>query len=329
MALGKVDRRHVTRLCFPRRYQKGRSPAIPSDVRADIYNDCIRPSVGVVAPASLGHWPLDYDMAMQIYRDEQGRFHHGTLDLPSHLLPAFAVELLERLQKHERTDLHDAFFLHELRGTKGATHHDPTSKEAGEAAFNGVLQQFCLEKLNPQDWFVDVALEVYQPNNVLQWLVQGHRRILRFVLPSASDSQVDAVLQSKTQYVLDRSAQITDLGGFRALPGSRGKNDQVTYINVYSTDKSVTYQLHSGVFKRRKAWHLFPENIKRLVADIKSIANTFRSCGGDGDHHNPMIEGNARMEVRVPLSVARQVFLELPHQLIQHTVVAYDCSTFW
>lgn len=310
-------------------YKKGHSPAIPSDVRADIYNDCLRPSVGAIDPASLGRWPLNHDMAMAICRDDAGRFHFGTIDLPSHLLPAFATELLDRLQKHEREEFHDAFFLHELRGTKGATHHDPTSEEARDAAFNGVLNQFCLEQLNPEDWVVDVALEVYQPNCILQWLVQSHRRILRFILPSASDDKIDDILQSKTQYTLDRSAQIADLGGFRALPGSRGKDDQVTYINVYGTDKSATYQLHSGVFKRRKAWHLFPKNIKHLVADLKFIANAFRSCGGDGDPHKPMIEGNARMEVRVPLSAVRQVFQKVPHQLIQHAVVAYDCSTFW
>lgn len=296
---------------------------------AAIYNDCIRPSVGVVAPASMGRMPLNYEMAMLLYRDEGGRFHHGTIDLPSHLLPTFATELLERLQKHEREEFHDAFFLHELRGTKSATHHDPTNEKARNTAFNAVFHQFCMEKLNPQDWFVDVALEVYQPNCVLQWLVQGHRRILRFVLPSARDDQLDAILQSKSQYTLDLSAQISDLGGFRALPGSRGKDDQVTYINVYNTDKSATYQLHSGIFKRRKAWHLFPNNIKRLGADLESVANAFRSCGGAGDSSKPVIEGNARMEVRVPLSVAREFFIKVPHQLIRHAVVAYDCTTYW
>lgn len=277
----------------------------------------------------MGRMPLNYEMAMLLYRDEGGRFHHGTIDLPSHLLSTFATELLERLQKHEREEFHDAFFLHELRGTKSATHHDPTDKEARNRAFNAVFHQFSMEKLNPQDWFVDVALEVYQPNCVLQWLVQGHRRILRFILPSARDDQLDAILQSKTQYTLDLSAQISDLGGFRALPGSRGKDDQVTYINVYNTDKSATYQLHPGIFKRRKAWHLFPNKIKRLGAELESIANAFRLCGGAGDSSKPVIEGNARMEVRVPLSVAREFFTKVPHQLIRHAVLAYNCTTYW
>jgi hypothetical protein len=325
MALGKADRRHVTRIFFPGLYKKGQSPGITADLRAFIYEKGLRPAAIEVNPLDQSRWPITYSALMTLYRDVRGQFHFGTIDFPARLLHKLATKLLEKLET--RDELRGAFFVHELRGTKGGSIHDPGSDEERRAAVAGVFHIFDRNMLNEEDWVVDVALEVRHEGHVLQWLTKGHRCILEFILKSASAEQISSVLSSQTQYHLDLSAQLGDLGGFRALPSSRGAADSVSYINVYTTDKSATYQLHEGVFRRRKAWHLFPDNIGSLLKDLTRIASSFQACAGDATL--PGLEANARLEIRVPLRLADKVLVHLPDPLIQQSLAMFDCPTFW
>ena len=214
-----------------------------------------------------------------------------------------------------------------MRGTKSASHHNPSKAERVKGALDNVLHIFKREKLKSEDWFIDVAMEIRHEGHVLQWLTKGHHRILEFLLPSASQEKIAAVLKSQTQYQCDLSAQLADLGGFRAAPGSRGRADKVVYINVYTTDKSVTYQLHKGIFKRRKAWHLFPGAISQLAKDLEHILDIFLRSGGNSEMGG--VEGNARMEIRVPLDLVDRVLLSVPDSLIQCSVTSFECRTFW
>ncbi|KAG1772225.1 hypothetical protein EV702DRAFT_976833, partial [Suillus placidus] len=262
---------------------------------------------------------------MTLYRDQKGKFHFGTIDFPSHLLDQLGRKLLELFQMQD--GLHDAFFVHELRGTKGASHHDPWDAGKRHAAFNAVFHLFDMSIIRPEDWVVDIGLEIQHKGRILQWLTKGHHRLLQLLLPSAPGHKIDSILASRSQYRRDLSAQLEDLGGFRALPGSRGKDDNVYYINAYTTDKSATYQLHDGIFKRRQAWHLFPASIGKLTKDLERIAEIFRLCGGSPEVGGQ--EGSARLEIRVPLSLVDQVLLEMPDSIIQDTIVTFDSKLFW
>ena len=258
----------------------------------------------------------------KLYRDKKGILHFSTIDYPALLVGKFGAELLKLLGEQDEL-LKDAFFVHELRGTKSSSHHNPRNADEREASMNGVLDLFDVRLLKPEQWVVDIGLEIRQEGCVLQWLTDAHHRILAHLLPSASEEQISAVLNSRTQYHCDLSAQLQELGGFRVSPGSRGKADQVSYINIYSTDKCATYQLHDGVFRRRKPWHLFPCNISKIREDMKRIGDTFVSCANDG------LEGNARMEIRIPLSLANSCLVDLPYNVIKTTVASFACKTIW
>ncbi|KAG2062943.1 hypothetical protein BDR04DRAFT_1039491, partial [Suillus decipiens] len=262
---------------------------------------------------------------MTLYRDRKGQFHFGTLDFPFHLLDKLGSKLLELFQM--QNGLQDAFFVHELRGVKGVSHHNPLNAEQRQLALDRAFHLFDMSRIRPEDWVVDVALEIQHKGHILQWLTKGHRRLLQFLLPSAPQDKIDSILTSQSQYHLDLSAQLEDVGGFRAHPGSRGKDDNVHYINVYTTDKSATYQLHDGIFVRRKPWHLFPASIGKLAKDLERIAEIFCLCGDSpkvGGH-----EGNARLEVRVPLCLADKVLLQIPDSVVQDTLITFDCKLFW
>ncbi len=324
MALGKADRRHITRLFFPRLYKKMGNPAISSETRELIYDKCLRPAALAVHPTDQSRWPITYSAAMTLYRDKKGTFHFGSIDLPARLTGKFGARLLELFEEHD--NLKDAFFVHEYRGTKSSSHHDPGDADARKASLNDVLDLFHIQLLDPDQWVVDVGLEIRQEGHVLQWLTEAHQRILAYLLPSASEDHIAAILKSQTQYHRDISMQLGQLGGFRASPGTRGKKDQVLYSNVYTTEKSATYQLHEGIFRRRKPWHLLPSSISQLVKDMKRIRDIFCSCAGNG---NEGLEGNARLEIRVPLNLACTVLVDLPYDIIETAVASFSCQIFW
>jgi hypothetical protein len=325
MALGKADRRHITRIFFPRLYRKGESAAISTELRTYIYEKCLRQAAIEVNPSDQSRWPMTYATAMDLYRDDHGLFHFGTIDFPPRLLRKLSARLLGLFQMHE--ELKDAFFVHELRGMKGATQHDPTDAEQRRTATEDIFHAFDTSMFKAEDWIVDIAVEIRYAGHVLQWLTKGHRHVLEFLLPSIPMEKISDILSSSTQYYCDLSAQLGDIGGFRSLPGSRGASNKVIYINTYTTDKSATYQLHTGIFKRRKAWHLFPDKIDKLMADMEKIAETFRTCGGGQTMDG--LEANARMEIRVPLDLVNQVLVDIPDDLIQKSLAAFDCPTFW
>jgi hypothetical protein len=263
---------------------------------------------------------VSYDAALIQTKDTNGRYHFGTVDVHADLLEDFGERLLGHLNHYP--DLQDAFFVHELRGAKSASLHEIHDDDAVQDALDGQLAYLDADMIDAQEWYIDVALEIRDPNCVVQWLTVAHHQILQFVLPSANDNQIVKLLKS-SKFNLDRSAQLRDCAGFRLDPGRRGQADGVVYINVYTTDKSPTYQLHTGVFRRRTAEDLFPTRISRLVEDIEKMRNIFMECGTLGQ------EGTARLEIRIPLSRAQRVLRELGEEFIQQTTISYPNPLWW
>ncbi|KAG1793283.1 uncharacterized protein HD556DRAFT_1238088 [Suillus plorans] len=164
MALGKADRRHITRIFFPQLYRQGQSPAIPPETMTVIYEKCLRPAVVGLNPVDRSRWPITYSTAMNLYRDQKGKFHFGTVDFPSNLLDKLGPKLLEMFQMQD--GLHGTFFVHELRGTKGASHHDPSNAGARHAALNAVFHLFDMSLVRPEDWVVDIGLEIQHEGHI-------------------------------------------------------------------------------------------------------------------------------------------------------------------
>ena len=325
MALGTLDRRHIVVLAFPGMYEKGKRPLIPKEDFSTIYDSCIRPAALSVCPDDQSRWPLTYSAAHKLSYDKLGHLHFSTIDVKASGLVGFAAKLRELLDEHPR--FKNAFFIHQFRGLKGRYRYDLQGEDGRKAAMAAIFQTYlCEERLNPEQWFFDIAAEIRHPNHMLQWVTEEHWKILRYLLPSAGDDQIQMISVSKQQYHSDYTAQLKDIGGFRAAPGIRGRADKVVYINVYTTDKSATYQYHDGIYRRRRASHLFPTQINKLLLDMKKICDTFASSGGrDGE----ALEGSARMEIRVSLSQVHQVLREPPHELLEGTVVSFPCKDLW
>ncbi|KAG1865184.1 hypothetical protein C8R48DRAFT_601369, partial [Suillus tomentosus] len=128
---------------------------------------------------------------------------------------------------------------------------------------------------------VNIRLEIQYEGHILQWLTKGYCHLLQFFVPSSAKHKIDSILASQTQY--------------HAHPGSHGKDNQVHYINAYTTDKCATYQLHDGIFKCRQAWHLFLASIGKLIKDLEHIAEIF--CLWENSPDIGGYKGNVQLEI--------------------------------
>jgi hypothetical protein len=262
---------------------------------------------------------VNYDAAMRLSHKSSGELSFGTVDIPVAQLPDFSEGFLNRLDNIP--DFHGAFFFHELRGTKSAYQHDPANVDEMENALEDVTR-YLRKDIDDGEWLIDVGLELRQEHRVLQWLRTGHIALLQHALPTPDDRKIERLANAK-YFHQDTIAQLRDLAGFRVAPRTIGHRDEVVYINVYPTDKAATYQLHEGLFRRRKSADVLPNNIKKTLSDIDEISRTFLACG------DKMQEGNVRFEIRVPLARANLVHFTLPQELIDQSVVSFPVQTWW
>ncbi|KAI0037482.1 hypothetical protein FA95DRAFT_1506929, partial [Auriscalpium vulgare] len=259
---------------------------------------------------------------MRLDRDVRGMIHLGTVDIPSDELVAFTQALRDRCEAH--SDFEDVYFGHEIRGLKEAHTHHPSDPDARAGALADFTSCLDMGRINDDEWWVDVALEIHSRTpGIVQWLDTAPPHILREVLPLATDGQIERLRGGKRFYT-DTVAQIGDFAGFRVEPGAAGTQDGVRYINVYTTDKAVTYQLHHGLWRRRTAQDTLPDNIPRLTEDIERMKETYQSCIGP----NPQV-GTARLEIRVRMCDASDVLLGLPHRILRECVAVVPPNVWW
>ena len=223
-------------------------PKLSYNQLAQLYDECIRPAVIEVIPSQASHWPVDYKSAFQQAKDTRGRLHFGSIAIPAVHLVAFCSALYKRLDSID--SFMEAYFCHELRGLKGGTAHTEDEDDRNpEEAFDTFFDNVDISRVDEDNWLVDVGLEIHDPGKVVQWSKSAHSEILKLILPSLDSNQIGK-LQSRRTFHLDSISQLDDFAGFRCEPGQWGMQNGVQYINVYTTDKCPTYQLHTGIWRR-------------------------------------------------------------------------------
>lgn len=338
-ALARLGHRSKTLIFFPRLYSDTppRKAVLTQAQLTLLYNACVRRAIEAVSPEAVCHWPVDYERAYTQAKDKTSKLRPGTIDISPDLLPNFCTQLLECLDSATLPDsdahiFRGAFFYHEFRGLKGATQH-PTNRAA--EAFEFLTRDFWKD-MPTEEWWIDVGIEVYSPGKVLQWLNSSHEALLRFALPEASaqaeqDARWDEMLTRAVQgsnMKEDTSAQIYELQGFRLMTRQVGALDETIYVNVYTTDKTNTYQLHQGMYRRHWPSDLLPESMPNTLKDIVSIGNVFSACSGQNPEH--IIQpGSARIEVRTALDRAFETLPTLSEEILENSVVGFNAIDWW
>lgn len=341
VAFGKVANRSSVRVFFPRMYQRAESKKIPTRDLESIYDQCLRPLILRLMPNQATHWPRDYTSAVETSRDRGGRLHFSSLDIPSHLLDEFSHLYLERIQTL-RPYFRDAYFGHELRGWKAATVHNlegdgEEDRQDGQHnpiyervnALEDLTRVLDMQSINQEQWLVDVGLEFGIPGKVVTWQTRGHQALIRFLLPELDN--VMEVLADKRHFFVDNQMHLKDVAGFRWTP--HGRSDTIHYIQAYTTEKAVSYQLHQGIFSQRKPLELLTDRVcQKLKRDLEQQGDILYACTGDaerrGERSRPQ-EGCARLEVRVSLVHAQEVLTGFPRRLVNQTMVQIPAKDWW
>ncbi|KAI9451895.1 hypothetical protein HD554DRAFT_2207873 [Boletus coccyginus] len=303
---GQVANRSVIRVFFPRMYGRYDSRAIPSQDLELIYDRCLRPLVRRHMQNMAAHWPASYSSAIALYRDQNGRIHEGSLDIPSHVLDAFGRQYLSKI-RHLRPYFRDAYFVHEFRGWKAATVHDPRSEQDRQLALEQFTDVLVMDKIDQTNWFIDIGLEFGCPNHVVSWADSSHESLLALCLPSVPQQEIDALVNN-----------------------TKGRTDKVFYIQAYTTEKTMSYQLHPGLFSPLDPKALLTtECLKDLLQKIEKMSKILFECTADGDEHRHAQEGCARLEVRVALSKALTALTTIPDGIHRHCLVPLPAKSWW
>ncbi|KAH9931386.1 uncharacterized protein B0H18DRAFT_872410, partial [Fomitopsis serialis] len=224
----------------------------------------------------------------------------------------------------------DAFFYHELRGAKGGSHHNPHDDVDANLALQETFQHIDFTDISDADlehrWFVDVALEIHHPGHVVHWRADQHMPIMRHVMPSATPARVTACANGGN-FEYDACMQLSDVAGFRVATPTAGRDDQVKYINVYSTEKSVHYQLHPGQFLRAEPKQLMPGEVNHLLQRLNKWTEAFLACMGDDD--DPPQEASARLEVRVSARQCGVALRNVPYLLLSNSCISVPGDIWW
>ena len=335
--LGKVANRSVVRVFFPRMYHRFNSNKIPAVDMDLIYNRCLLPTIRHLMPNQATHWPADYAIALETSRDIVGHLHLGTVDISPHLLVDFASQYLETLQAL-RPYFREAYFGHELRGWKAATVHNiedqnQPNQEQDPAyervqALGDLTRILHMPSIQPDQWLIDIGLEFGIPGRVVTWRSIGHAALIKHLIPTLRNAE--QVAANRNIFFIDNQMHLKDIAGFRWSPGNR--SNTISYIQAYTTEKTVAYQLHEGIFRPRKPMELLSgRTIVKLIDDLDAQSGILFGCTGDNPNHpdaRPQ-EGCARLEIRVPLANANDILRSYPHELIDQTLIQIPARHWW
>ncbi|KAI0261474.1 hypothetical protein BC834DRAFT_830222, partial [Gloeopeniophorella convolvens] len=285
--IGEVETRQTTRIYFPKLYtREDRLRYVTQDQLKKLYDSCTCPAVIETIGAHASHWPPSYEAVMSMYRGSRGGLHPGSVAIPSDQLREFGSHFIEKLD--QVPEFKGAFFVHEFRGYKGATAHQPTLADSLHA-FGSFTRCLDHDRIDPEDWWVDVGLEVHQQGQILLWSRHDHNRLLEYIFPECSSNDIEKMQRSRA-FKLDRKSGLDNFAGFHGEIG-KGPRTDIVYANVYHTDKTPTYQLHKGVFWFRTGEDLYPSKIQQFLKDINTMTEIFIACVGDEDTGRPPQEG--------------------------------------
>ena len=219
-----------------------------------------------VIPTQASHWPVDYHSAVIQARDNAGRLHFGSLAVPPACLVEFCHALLTRLDAVPEFEL--AYFGHELRGLKGGTAHSDKGRHP-EKAFNTFFENVDETRIDEANWFIDVGLEIYNSKRVVQWLKHAHPAILKYIMPSLEDDEIQALIRRKT-FHLNNVSQLEDFAGVHCDPTTFGRRDGVTvgdkqshqigYLSnlIFLGKTKVGFELGGAEIVQKRGLKLFP-----------------------------------------------------------------------
>ena len=265
---------------------------------------------------------MSYESAFTLCRGDY--LHAHSLDIPGEKVLEFGQMLRRRFSLAH--DLGDVFFAIESRGIKGAYPFKFDDENERAITIGKVFDKLDMrrEEDNLCNWYLDIAVEISAPGHVIQWARDAHASILSAATQTLTVETASPHTE-KANFYVDVNSQLYRLAGFRYEPYK--PIDDISYFNTYTTDKSVTYQLHNGVFAQCKPNDLYPSRLGHFIKRAHAIAKQYREClGKDG---NGSQDGTARLEVRVKYASAATALKNVSQEALTAMVVVLPNRTWW
>ncbi|KAF9447920.1 hypothetical protein P691DRAFT_781765 [Macrolepiota fuliginosa MF-IS2] len=321
-----------TKLWKPETEHHRQPSHISEEKRAFWYEYGLRPAIEALSgDAIVSQWPASYEAEKIRAKRTNGGYAWSTRVISKDVVPRLADAIRTCLV--DNPDINDDdiiwatdfFFVHTIRGVKHGNYH----RADGEAA-NYFLSDFLNDaQLSTEagefgKWYIDVGVEIAsKERECLQWLTAAHRKVVEQALriPTHHAERITQINSSK--YSRDLSSHLTAVSGFRIVPGIRAQGPfEAAYLQAYTTDKSVVYHPQGG------------HHAKFLTA--KEIL-------GSAEHPTPTVDGihhiydkallanssNARLEVRVPIRFATEVFLNIDPAVIREALCSFTREEWW
>jgi hypothetical protein len=313
----------MIRALFPGLCADGRSPFLTQGEQKIFYEKGLRPAVIELMGPSASDWPPDYESEMF-----RARGHNGQLSFVTKILPEWHVNLLgdairENLKTNEVSWGEGLVFLHQIRGVKNSSQHTPEDDPAQVALEEWLdINSLKQEDLLLGDWWIDVGLQISSSEEeCLAWRTDSHFHLVKEILriPEHAADRITSISSSK--YTRDMTSHLTAVSGCRISPGARAEGQySVQYLQLYTTDKSVTYRQDKG------------HHGKFITCRDVLAGKSETYCQNLYQVYLAAMKDNfslARIEVRVPIAHATSVLLHLQHRSISQWLVSFPRVVWW
>jgi hypothetical protein len=332
ICLGKWGTHNMLRAFIPGLYTEERRPQLTQDEQRIFYEDGLLPAIEMLSPVSSTEWAPTYNDLMFAARRENGQLAFHTKVVP----PAVVSELADQIRAHLEDNGHDwsrgIVILHQIRGVKESTMHS-VSYAAGEEAILAFLREHQLLTEEDYDtrtltdaanssWYVDTGLQVASlEGRCLQWRTDGHCDIVARVCRLPEHKAVRITTPGSKSYSRDMASHLPAVSGCRIVFGKTTQGEyEASYLQLYSTEKALIYNPDKGHFGKYVTCQQilngkgddFAENLFQLY--LRAIAKNYSL---------------ARLEIRIPLEFATDVFQDFDRELIQSSLLSFHPNAWW
>ncbi|THH17646.1 hypothetical protein EW146_g3207 [Bondarzewia mesenterica] len=159
-------------------------------------------------------------------------------------------EYMKKVLSPPHREFADTFFIHELRGTKGQSQHTVTNVEEREDTMSDFFEFLQMDRINSDEWWVDVGLEISQHDKVLQWVVDGHHDLLRYALPTLPKPTMAKIKFGTRCLQVGHSGMLYDLAGFRYQMGTGARWTDQTFMACTKNGQEDSARIELRVPKR-------------------------------------------------------------------------------
>ncbi|KAG9098556.1 hypothetical protein FRC06_006227 [Ceratobasidium sp. 370] len=313
-----------------------------------LYDHAVRQAAMDALPEELtGNWPAVWDDEMFRAADNgrgtaRGRHvQHTGRDVHSAYLNGFVGRIRQLVDAKEELEwARSFFFLVEMRGlkTRDGSMHPPPDPDIifdGDVdmenprvqAVDRTLSCFHTEAFEEDCWFLDLGLNFRLPSPQGGYdcplpAVEAHAAILAHILETDMETCLRWVQGRGGYYQRDELAQLKVVAGFRfANPDPTGTG--VCYIQLYTSDKSIIYNLNLPNHARRVTTQQVLENWNKVRKEhFQPLLAAFENASGAHEMY-------VRLEVRVEFGQYPFVQLRVPDEVARAWMFRAEPKHWW